>query len=348
MLQDKKSVLALAVTVILIAGSYAASFFKVTVPEVIRDTRPHVRGVLAMKRVADTSKALIIGYNYFLLEKYASDNGKTVSVKMQGRRESFMDSLRAGVVDIVVVPFKEDMEVDSLLISVPIDSTCVWLTHHRDTVWMEELNEWIALWHNSTDYGEVREQYFDIYEPFETRQRKHLSPYDDLIKEIADSISWDWRLLAALVYQESRFHIEARSHKGARGLMQLMPLLARHYKLEDPLNPRANMEAGAAYITYLSNRYRRVSTNPMERCKYVLAAYNAGEGRMDDMLRLAKHRGVRTEYWRNVVELIPQMRTDVSLKQEKVLRNGMFDGRETVYYVNRIFRIYDSFCEITR
>ena len=347
MRRDKKAIFALGVTLILIAGSYVAGTFEVAPPEVVRDTRPHVRSVLALRSMADTSKALITGYNYYLLEKYAEDNGKTVSIELQGRMESFIDSLKTGGVDIVVAPYVDTMQFDSLIVSIPFDSMCVWITHHRDSAWMEELNEWIDSWHSSPDYQELREQYFDVYIPFETRSMEHLSPYDEIIKETADSMGWDWRLLAALIYQESKFHIEARSYKGAMGLMQLMPLIARHYGLDNPLNPRENIRAGASYLKYLARRYRRVSSKPMERCKYVIAAYNAGEGRMDDLLRLARHLGVKTEYWSNVADIIPEMKHNEELKGE-VLKNGNFDGRETVHYVKRIFRIYNSFCCITQ
>ena len=173
-----------------------------------------------------------------------------------------------------------------------------------------------------------------------------LSPYDSLIRAHADSLGWDWHLLAAVIYQESRFNTEARSSRGAEGLMQMMPATARKYGVTDPLDPEQSIAAGARMLGKLIRRYYPVGDNMTERYKYALAAYNAGVGRIDDCLRVARLLGTDTSYWLNVVNhALPRMQDETILASGAV-RSGPFRGEETVRYVDSVISLYQRFCRI--
>jgi membrane-bound lytic murein transglycosylase F len=173
-----------------------------------------------------------------------------------------------------------------------------------------------------------------------------LSPYDSLIRAHADSLGWDWHLLAAVIYQESRFNTEARSSRGAEGLMQMMPATARKYGVTDPLDPEQSIAAGARMLGKLIRRYYPVGDNMTERYKYALAAYNAGVGRIDDCLRVARLLGTDTSYWLNVVNhALPRMQDEAILASGAV-RSGPFRGEETVRYVDSVISLYQRFCRI--
>jgi membrane-bound lytic murein transglycosylase B len=94
-------------------------------------------------------------------------------------------------------------------------------------------------------------------------------PYADLISTLAASHNVDARLVHAVIEQESNYQARARSKKGARGLMQLMPATARQYGVRNSYDPKANLEAGIKHLKDLMSRLNL----PM-----ALAAYNAGEG----------------------------------------------------------------------
>ncbi len=94
-------------------------------------------------------------------------------------------------------------------------------------------------------------------------------PFDELIDSLAAEHSVDARLVRAVIQVESGFHHEARSRKGAMGLMQLMPQTARQYAVSDPYDPRSNIEGGIKHLKTLLARYDLAEA---------LAAYNAGEG----------------------------------------------------------------------
>lgn len=340
---DRRSRIALAITAVLIAGTGIISLQPAREPRVKPD---HIRGVLELAPLADTSKALIIGYHYHLLQRFAADNGQSVDIRLTGRDRSYLDSLRMGAVDIVVVPWEEGFTADSVLVSEPVDSLSLWLMREDDPVAMEELNDWIARWHSSEHYPAVRESYLDRFNAFRSGPRAQISPYDSLIRAHADTLGWDWHLLAAVIYAESRFHIEARSPRGAVGLMQMMPATARHYGITDPLDPEMNIAAGAQLLGKLIQRYQRIGDNTTEVYKYALAAYNAGIGRIDDCINLARYLGVNTGYWINITNRVLPLMADEAVMLTGVVKNGTFKGQETGLYVDRIIAIYYRLCRI--
>lgn len=96
-------------------------------------------------------------------------------------------------------------------------------------------------------------------------------PYGELIYEKARKYDVDPALVAAVIEQESRFKPRARSHRDARGLMQLMPRTGRWMGARDLYNPEQNIDAGVKYIKYLDKRFNG-------DVKKIIAAYNGGEG----------------------------------------------------------------------
>ena len=245
-----------------------------------------------------------------------------------------------------MVPYADSLAVDSVLVSLPVDSLSRWLMREDDPEGMRELDEWIEAWHASDEYDSVRDSYMHRLNAFRSGPRAQISPYDSLIRLHADSLGWDWHLLAAVIYSESRFHIEARSKRGAVGLMQMMPKTAARYGVTDPLDPEMNIAAGAQHLGYLINRYWRVGDNMAERYKYALAAYNAGIGRIDDCVSLARHLGVDASYWRNIqTEVLPLM-SDEKILETGAVKLGTFKGGETMGYVDSIIAVYERFCRI--
>lgn len=340
----RKETVCLVVAAVLIAGgAFVSRFAHHPEPRVKPE---HIRGVLELAPLADTSRALIIGYHYHLLKRFAADNGQDIDISLTERNSSYLDSLRAGIVDIVVVPWGDSLAVDSVLISVPVDSMSVWLMRHDEHAGMHELNEWIDAWHASAEYAPTREVFLRRFNPYRSRPRPYISPYDSLIRLHADSVGLDWHLLAAVMYQESRFHIEARSPRGAMGLMQMMPKTAENYGVTDPLDPDMNIRAGALALTSLLRRYRSLTDDKIERYKYALAGYNAGIGRIDDCLNLARQLGVDTSSWDNIAtQVIPQM-GDESVMETGAVKVGPFRGTETCAYVERTLEIFNHLYRI--
>lgn len=305
---------------------------------------------IAIDRKSGNMPGLTVGYNYELLQRFAASQNDTISsITFAKRGTNYIDSLKAGAVDIVVLPFDESFEEDSLLISRPLDSLTMWAVRCDRKDGMAEVNSWLKEFEESEEFQTVHDVYFKRINPFkesaQNRKSDQISPYDDILKEYAGEIGWDWRLLAALVYQESKFHIEASSHRGAEGLMQMMPRTARRFDVTNPLDPEQNIKAGAAYLSKLKRKFSKEAANSTELCKFMLAAYNAGEGRVDDCINYAKSQGAEYGTWEGIVSVIPAMREE-SILEEDTVKLGIFKGRETIAYVDSVMSLYEHYKRI--
>lgn len=301
--------------------------------------------IIDLGTFADTSKELLTGYNYYLLEKFAEEHNEEISISLAREFEASLDSLRNGRADIIVMPFIDTLARDSVLTSIPVDSLSVWLMSEEFPKKMKDLNVWIESYHNSESFERTRNMFLKVYSPYRSRRREVISPYDSLIRVHSEELGWDWRMLAAVIFQESRFHIEARSRRGAEGLMQMMPVTAERFGADDLLDPEVSIEAGAKYLQYLWKRFEKYGDNQSEKYKYAIAAYNAGEGRIQDCIKYAQHLGVNVSYWDNVVKVIPAM-SDSSTVALDFIKCGPFKGMETIRYVDNVMGIYKNFCRI--
>lgn len=333
---------ALVVAAVLIAACFVLSRFA---PHGM--SMQHLRCAIELSQADKSSGSLLTGYNYFLLQKFASDKDKSLSIVLSRRGDSYVDSLKSGAIDIVVVPYSDSLIIDSIETSIPVDSTSLWLMSGDNARDIRILNKWIDNYHHSDSYPAVRERFLTTYDPARKarsgQKLQHLSPYDELIRQYADSLGWDWKLLCAVIYQESQFKIDARSHRGAIGLMQMMPYTAEKWCDGDIVDPEQNIRAGVRYLNYLSGLYRRVTKDRNERQKYVLAAYNAGEGRIRDVINYSRISGMSTEYWDSVATVIPAMRDSVLMSVTDTVKLGAFNGNETVNYVNKVLELKNSF-----
>lgn len=290
---------------------------------------------------------LTIGHNYELLQKYAEhQKDSIVSIILAEPGSDYLDSLKKGAVEIVVMPWCDTLQEDSISFSRPIEGNIVWAMASRYKRGVAETNSWIGKHTTTEEYSGRRDLFIYRYDPLAgsavTGKAEALSPYDALFKKYSKELGWDWRLLAAIAYHESKFHIEAVSHKGAQGLMQVRPGTAAQFGITDTLDPEQNIKAGVAFLQRLQALFRPGSANEAESVKISLAAYNAGEGRIRDCMNLAAYHGLEAGYWDNIVSVIPQMR-DSSIFDTDAVRYGMFHGKETIRYVGKVIDLYEDF-----
>lgn len=128
-----------------------------------------------------------------------------------------------------------------------------------------------------------------------------LSQYEPLLRQYAEKIGWDWRLLAAIVYHESRFNHAAQSGKGATGLMQIN---STRYSEDTLLIPAVNLSIGTAYLQKLERMFD--AATPADSLKFALAAYNLGDGKVRRMVSQASSAGLDPTRWEEVSRLLPE------------------------------------------
>lgn len=172
-----------------------------------------------------------------------------------------------------------------------------------------------------------------------------LSDYDDDFRKAASVIGYDWTLIAAIAYTESRFDSTAVSEAGACGVMQVMPNTLRGFDIPDSMhmNPQVNIMAATELLRALDKRFRYIR-NPKERINFVLASYNAGYGHIQDAMQLAKKHGKNRFVWNNSVDSFLICKSMPEYYTDSVCRNGQFTGwRETLSFVRKVNRNWKRF-----
>jgi membrane-bound lytic murein transglycosylase F len=172
-----------------------------------------------------------------------------------------------------------------------------------------------------------------------------ISPYDKLVRKYADHYGFDWRLVTAQMYQESRFNPKAKSHVGAKGLMQLMPRTAKAMGVKNTSDPANSIKGGVKYMDWLRDRFD-VNLPISERLWFTLAAYNAGSGHVQDARRLARRLGHDPDRWFGHAE--EAMLLLSKKKYAKKARYGYVNGTEPVNYVRDIRQRFAAYVDLSR
>ncbi len=196
-----------------------------------------------------------------------------------------------------------------------------------------------------------------------------LSVYDDLFRKYCTKIPWDWRLLAAVAYVESRFDPYVESHKGARGLMQLMPSTAVRFGCPEELtgDPETSVMAGANLLAYLQQTLRNKITRSLgceggyaaaedelrERVnadilKFTIAGYNSGVGHIIDAINLADSLGYDVARWEGSVANCLELKADSAYYNHPAVKLGRFNGAVTTDYVKAVLGYYGDFCDMVQ
>lgn len=147
----------------------------------------------------------------------------------------------------------------------------------------------------------------------------------------------DWRLLAALAYQESQWDKWAVSPTGVRGIMMLTGDTADRMGVSDRLDPRASILGGARYLVMLKNELPERIAEP-DRTWMALAAYNQGMGHLEDARRLAQRLGKNPDRWSELKEVLPLIARSQYLPY---LRHGFARGGEATLLAENVRIYYD-------
>ena len=205
----------------------------------------------------------------------------------------------------------------------------------------------------------------DENEEYQSRKfvRKGFSPgnvfkvveeYGDLIVRECDYYKFDWRLILAIIKQESAFMDSAVSHAGAFGFMQIMPGtgagLQRELKLSDTRTPANNLIAGIYYYATLVASFEFLGE---DKYKFALAAYNAGLGRVIDAMTITAYVGGNYKKWDDVKESYPLLASSQDSIHSLVWPGtgrpiyGTLDNwREPYFYVEKIMYYWDEYKKI--
>jgi membrane-bound lytic murein transglycosylase F len=186
-------------------------------------------------------------------------------------------------------------------------------------------------------YGHIGRLNFVELRTFVRHFNNRLPKFRGFFKAAAQTTQIDWRLLAAIGYQESHWNPKAKSPTGVRGIMMLTLATAKHMKIKSRLDPEQSIIGGANYLRFIENRLPEKVSEP-DRLWLTLAGYNVGFGHLEDARILTKELGDDPDKWADVKQHLPKL----SLKKwYKDLKRGYARGYEAVNYVDNIRAYYE-------
>lgn len=191
-------------------------------------------------------------------------------------------------------------------------------------------------------YGPASRSHFINLSVYHLRIQNRLPLYQSLFEEAAKKYNHDWRLLAAIGYQESYWDPDAVSPTGVRGLMMLTQTTAEYMGVADRLDPRQSIDGGARYLRYLLERLPPEIVEP-DRLWLALAAYNIGIHRLEDARAITRKQGGDPNKWLDVKERLPLLEQE---KWYRETRYGYARGMEAVRFVNRVRTYYDVLVKV--
>ena len=216
---------------------------------------------------------------------------------------------------------------------------------------IDTLNYWLLHKSNRSTIGEVKRKYFDrknltskaVQDYSTVLNEGELSPYDDFIKQESEKIGWDWRLISAIVYQESKFETWKVSWCGAYGLFQFMPATAQSYGINRSSPAESQLKAGFTKLNKNYKQWLKVVPDSTEAKYFTIATFNAGRAHIDDARRLAEKYDLDPNVWYDNVNKMVLNLSSPKYNRDKVVKYGYMRGIETYQYIYKIMERYEEY-----
>ena len=317
---------------------------------------------------------VIVHASHRRIKKLESLKGKTIHIRRGTSYAERLAELKADGLDINIklyddIPTEEFMrmiankEIEATIadsnvallnrryfpdvkISLPIEEPQLlgWAVKKGEKRLLRKVNKFFKKIKKDGTFAKIYEKYYanvEIFDYFDLKKYHkrldtRLPEYEKIIRKAAKKYGFDWRLIAAAIYQESHFDPKARSFTGVEGIMQLTRNTAREMGIKDRNDPKQSIMGGVKYLNKLYSKYEG-AMDP-DRLLIALASYNVGRGHVLDAQAIAKERNLNPNSWAALEEILPLLRYP---KHYKKTRYGYCRGTEPVRYVNRILTYYD-------
>ena len=232
-------------------------------------------------------------------------------------------------------------------IGIPIQEkeSLAWAVNKNDPQMLEQINKFFLYANQTGILKQISDKYYANIEnsnPFDLKQfhqriETRLPRYKKLIIEESIKYGFDWKLLAAVVYQESHFNPNAKSFTNVRGLMQVTTVTAEEMGIANRLKPSQSIKAGIKYLDKMVNKFNYIKDD-YQRILFALASYNIGYGHVTDAIQIAREMGLDETKWQNLKTTLPLLSKSKYYKKTKY---GYARGWEPVQYVERILTYFD-------
>jgi membrane-bound lytic murein transglycosylase F len=297
----------------------------------------HVRRDTSYHHRLEQIEASGIALNYILHDNIPTEE----LIAMVNRRE-----IRFTIADSNIALLNQRYYPDIKIgISIQEPESLAWAVRKNDTDMIVEINRFFLHANATGILRKITNKYyentqdFDVYEikKFHERIKTRLPKYKRIIMEESKKYGFDWRLVAAVIYQESHFNPKAKSVTNVRGLMQVTHATAREMGITNRRNPSQSIRAGIKYLDKMYQRFSHIE-DEYQRMLFSLASYNIGYGHVQDALKIAKKKGLDPNTWQTLKTCLPLLSKAQYIKTAK---HGYARGWEPVQYVERILTYFD-------
>lgn len=281
-----------------------------------------------------------------LIRKFSEQHRCAVEVSIKKGNNECWDEILTGETDVIIFNTNDSIPEpygDYIEISVPIEESYSCAVKLGNDNILNSINYWVKHYKHSSEYKKNWERLLKSKSRGRFGfglTRYSISAYDDLVKQYSKTIDWDWRLLSALIYQESKFNQGVVSRMGAIGLMQVMESTANRMGISDVYDPEQNIKAGTKELSRLIKRYKKMGCDSTNTILITLAAYNCGDGKIQHCMKVAKEEGLNPLDWNNIEMVIPLMTNGYKNEQVNI---PPFKGRETIIHVENIIRQWELY-----
>lgn len=222
-----------------------------------------------------------------------------------------------------------------------------WVFHPKNRTLRDTVNVWLEGFKQTKKFKKLYHKYYHYsYSPvhfsnsMEYKKQKELSKYDKTLKKVSRKYRWDWRLYAAIIYQESKFKEGLIGNGGSFGLLQLMPTTAKRFGVLPSMSGEQQITHGAKLIDYLRNKYKDEVIDKKQLVKFVIAAYHTGSGHIDDARRIAKKLNKNPNVWDSNVDSCLVLKAKPSIYNLPEVKSGYHYGKRSKKYVNDVWNRY--------
>lgn len=295
---------------------------------------------------------------YQRLKNLQEEIGDTILIQRESgdlSSEDLIENVSDGLIDYTVVE-KNVAQINSqfldnidIHLDLSVKQKIAFGLRKTSPLLRARINQWLTKFTQRASFKYLKHKYFDLpdiasqtQDSYSSLKGGQLSLYDAHFKRIAAKHNWDWRFLASVAYQESKFNPRARGLGGAYGLMQFMPETGPKYKVYPSSTPEVQIEGGMKYLLVIYNLWSDVPSHE-ERLKFTLASYNSGTSHVKDAQRLAEKYDLDPKKWNGNVEVMMKNLSKRQYYRDPVVQSGATRGAHAAKYVHTVYERYNSY-----
>ncbi len=300
---------------------------------------------------------------YQRLENLQEEIGDTIHiepVKGNVSGEELVEMVAEGLIDYTVIEdnvakinteFFQNLDAS---LAVSVNQKMGFAMRKSSHLLKAKLDDWLIKFKKKGVFAHIYRRYFEGESlGFETETDNnfvaldgtHISEFDEFFQQAQKKTGWDWRLLSAIAYQESKFNPKAQAFGGAYGMMQFMPNTGPAFGVYPDSDPLTQIMGGAMKLQS-DEKYWSMIKDPLQRKKFSLASYNAGRGHIIDAQRLAAKHGLNPNKWDENVETMILNLSKQEYYQDPVVKHGMMRSKTTYNYVRHVMERYLEWAEV--